>query len=105
MDKPVVAVRFPALVQLPKGVHYWCACGRSRRQPFCDWSHEGTGFAPMKIELLEKRNMTLCQCKQTQCPPHCDSSHSRLPKTPEQDTERPKPRPDRMEPPASGGAS
>ena len=48
MDKAVIADRKPIKTELSAGKeYYWCACGRSASQPFCDGSHRGDiVFAP-----------------------------------------------------------
>ncbi len=53
-------------------------CGRSASQPFCDGSHKGSGFQPMKLEIAEKKKVALCQCKHTKTAPFCDGSHCSL---------------------------
>lgn len=78
MEKPVVAAKQPAVLELEPGTYYWCACGRSKSQPFCDGSHKGTGLTPMEFTTTEKKTVALCQCKQTKNPPFCDGSHKGL---------------------------
>jgi len=78
MSKAKVADKKPAVVQLEAGTYYWCSCGNSKGQPFCDGSHKGSEFTPLKIDLKEPTKMALCQCKQTQNPPYCDGSHHSL---------------------------
>ncbi len=78
MAEPKIADTKPALVDLEPGTYWWCACGRSKGQPWCDGSHKGTEFTPMKIEVTEPQRMVLCQCKRTENAPHCDGSHRRL---------------------------
>src|SRR5690606_23331646 len=58
--------------------YYWCACGRSRNQPFCDGSHEGTEFTPLAFTPEEDGEAYLCRCKRTGNPPYCDGSHAGL---------------------------
>jgi CDGSH-type Zn-finger protein len=75
MKTPVIAQKFPAVQKMEKGTYYWCACGRSKAQPFCDGSHKGTEFAPLKVEITESKTVAWCQCKHTKTPPFCDGSH------------------------------
>jgi len=78
MTEPMIAAKEPAVLELEPGTYYWCTCGRSKNQPFCDGSHEGSEFAPQAVEITEKQTVALCQCKQTQNPPFCDGSHKEL---------------------------
>lgn len=75
MSKPNVADNKPAVVDLAAGTYYWCACGHSKEQPFCDGSHHGTEFKPKKIVVEKPTKMALCLCKQTKNAPCCDGSH------------------------------
>ncbi len=68
----------PIVIELAEGTYYWCACGRSANQPFCDGSHAGTEFGPMKWKLEEDKRVALCTCKRTDKAPLCDGSHARL---------------------------
>jgi len=80
MEKPVVAGAKPVSVHLRQGEEYhWCACGRSRSQPFCDGSHRGTEFGPVAFTASEPGPAHLCMCKQTGNAPYCDGTHARLP--------------------------
>jgi len=81
MSEARIADTKPKRVTLDAGEDYrWCACGRSAAQPFCDGSHRGTDFVPLKFRPDESGDATLCLCKQTANPPYCDGSHARLPK-------------------------
>lgn len=75
MGKPVVAQKAPFEVKLNAGEHYWCACGRSRTQPMCDGSHQGTGLTPVTFSLNAQKAVHLCGCKQTKTAPYCDGTH------------------------------
>ena len=77
-EKPEIASDKPIVVELAAGTYYWCACGRSSNQPFCDGSHKDTSFEPLKWKLEEDRKVALCTCKQTGKQPLCDGTHSRL---------------------------
>jgi len=78
MTEPTIAAKEPAILELEPGTYYWCACGRSMNQPFCDGSHEGSEFTPQVLEITEKQTVALCQCKQSKNPPFCDGSHNEL---------------------------
>lgn len=78
MEDPVIAQKAPFLVELEPGTYWWCACGRSRNQPFCDGSHKDTGFSPVKLEIAEKTQVALCGCKHSARRPYCDGTHKGL---------------------------
>jgi CDGSH iron-sulfur domain-containing protein 3 len=79
MEKPVVAQRGPFGVAVEAGGKYfWCACGRSKAQPFCDGSHKGTGLAPVMFTAEKSEELWFCGCKATGAKPFCDGSHNSL---------------------------
>jgi len=78
-EQPVVAAKAPAKVALEEGKNYWfCTCGKSSGQPFCDGSHKGSSFAPQKFTADKTGDAWLCQCKQTANSPFCDGTHKSL---------------------------
>ena len=78
MEKPRIAAKQPEVLTLEAETYYWCLCGRSRDQPFCDGSHQGTGIEPVEFILSETKEVALCMCKQTKTPPYCDGTHKTL---------------------------
>ena len=78
MTSPKVAAKQPVQVNLEPGEHYWCACGGSQSQPFCDGSHRGTGIEPLAFTVDEQQEGYLCMCKHTKNAPFCDGSHNHL---------------------------
>jgi len=78
MSNPVIAQKAPYAVELKPGDYYWCACGQSKNQPFCDGSHKGTSFTPTKFTAAEQKTVYLCGCKHTATPPFCNGSHKGL---------------------------
>lgn len=75
----IIAAREPIAVTLEAGRKYfWCACGRSRNQPFCDGSHKGTGCEPVAFVAEKSGQAWLCRCKQTGKMPFCDGTHNKL---------------------------
>ena len=79
MEKAVVAQKAPFQVDVVAGKSYfWCACGRSAKQPFCDGSHKGSEFSPVKFTVTSKAPLALCGCKHTGNKPFCDGTHNSL---------------------------
>jgi CDGSH-type Zn-finger protein len=78
MSEPVIAQKKPYVLDLEPGTYWWCACGRSKNQPFCDGSHQGTGLQPVEFKLERRTQVALCGCKRTKTPPYCDGTHQGL---------------------------
>jgi len=79
MDKPRICQKGPVVIAVKQGeTYFWCACGRSAKQPFCDGSHQGTSLQPVAFRADRDENMALCACKYTGDPPFCDGAHKDL---------------------------
>ena len=77
MNQPVRAADSPFGVDVEEGKSYfWCACGKSSNQPFCDGSHKGSEFSPVKYTADKSKKVFFCGCKQTGNQPLCDGSHN-----------------------------
>ncbi len=87
MSKPKIADRKPIKVELKKGEEqYWCACGLSKNQPYCDGSHRTTDITPKKFVAEESGDAYLCMCKHSKNAPYCDGTHAKLPESDSSET-------------------
>ncbi len=78
-DEAVIAQKAPCQVEVEEGkTYYWCSCGRSNQQPFCDGAHKGTNFEPLPYKAEKTGAVHMCACKRTGKPPLCDGSHQNL---------------------------
>ncbi len=78
MSEAVRAADTPFPVEVEQGISYfWCACGRSASQPFCDGSHKDTGIQPVKYTAEKSKRVFFCGCKATALAPMCDGSHNK----------------------------
>ncbi|HVH74347.1 MAG TPA: CDGSH iron-sulfur domain-containing protein [Stellaceae bacterium] len=79
MTDPIPAQKAPYGFTVESGKQYfWCACGRSQNQPFCDGSHKGTGLTPVAYTATASEQRWFCGCKQSGSKPFCDGTHKRL---------------------------
>lgn len=79
MADPVIAQKSPMPVDVEEGKSYfWCSCGKSAKQPFCDGSHQDTDFTPVKWTADETKRVFFCACKHTSGQPLCDGAHNKL---------------------------
>jgi CDGSH-type Zn-finger protein len=77
MDKAIRASGEPFAIEVEAGKsYYWCACGKSKSQPFCDGAHTDTKFTPVQYDAAESKMIYFCGCKTTKNQPLCDGSHS-----------------------------
>lgn len=78
-DTPLVAQPAPFAVPVEAGKSYfWCSCGHSQNQPFCDGSHKPTTMTPVKFTATESKTVFFCGCKHSAKAPLCDGSHKTL---------------------------
>ncbi len=78
-DVPIIAATRPVKVELEEGkTYFWCSCGKSKNQPFCDGSHAGTEMKPLKFTAEKSGDAFLCQCKASANAPFCDGAHTRM---------------------------
>ena len=79
MAELIITQKAPYPVEVEAGKdYYWCACGRSSKQPFCDGSHKDTGMAPVKYTAEKTGTVYFCGCKHTKKAPLCDGTHATL---------------------------
>jgi CDGSH-type Zn-finger protein len=78
VEKPVVFDTKSIKLELQPGEYSWCACGKSKNQPWCDGSHKGGAFSPVKVVIEQTRTASMCLCKQSKNAPFCDGSHKPL---------------------------
>jgi CDGSH-type Zn-finger protein len=78
-EEPVIAQKGPYQVDLEAGkAYFFCRCGRSKTQPFCDGAHKGTGLEPMRFQVDSPGTYNLCGCKSSDDLPFCDGMHNML---------------------------
>ncbi len=79
MSEPVIAQKAPYATEVEAGkTYYWCSCGKSAKQPFCDGSHKGSAFAPVAYKAEKTGTVWFCGCKHSKKDALCDGSHKAL---------------------------
>ncbi len=79
MSDPNIAQKAPYPIDVTAGEKYfWCACGKSASQPFCDGSHKDTDFTPLPYTAERDRTLFFCGCKHSGGAPLCDGTHNSL---------------------------
>ena len=74
-----IARKSPCAVDVEAGKSYWwCSCGKSAKQPFCDGSHLGSSFTPVEYKAEENKTAYFCGCKQSGNGVMCDGAHQKL---------------------------
>lgn len=78
-ETPKIARTAPYPTEVEAGkTYFWCACGRSANQPFCDGSHKGTGLTPVRYSAEKDGKVFFCGCKRSARAPLCDGTHKSL---------------------------
>jgi CDGSH-type Zn-finger protein len=79
MSDPIIVQKAPMPVNVEAGkTYYWCSCGQSKNQPFCDGSHKGSDFEPVAYKAEKDGPVYFCACKHSKNGALCDGSHSKL---------------------------
>ena len=79
MNQPTIAPKAPFAVAVEAGkTYHWCACGKSRTQPFCDGAHKGSGLQPTAFTAEKTATVYFCGCKHSGKGALCDGSHKTL---------------------------
>jgi len=78
MENPVIAQKSPYVLEMQPGSYYYCTCGKSANQPFCNGSHRGSEFVPKKVEITDIKKVAWCGCKHSANAPFCDGTHAKL---------------------------
>ena len=78
MEEPEIPQKTPIVADVDAGTYFWCACGKSANQPFCDGAHNGTSFTPIRVTIEEDKKVAWCTCKHSENKPFCDGSHKKL---------------------------
>ncbi|UOD51471.1 CDGSH iron-sulfur domain-containing protein [Orrella daihaiensis] len=77
--QPTIAQKAPYPVEVEAGkTYYWCSCGKSQNQPFCDGSHKGSEFSPIAFTAEKSETKYFCGCKMSANKPFCDGAHNKL---------------------------
>jgi len=78
MEKPIIVQKHSMKMDMEPGTYFWCACGKSQKQPFCDGSHKGSDFRPVKVVIDEPKRVKWCMCRQSRDGAFCDNTHRDL---------------------------
>lgn len=79
MDKPICTQKSPYVVDVEAGkTYYYCTCGKSAKQPFCDGAHKDTCFKAHAWTAEKTGKAYFCGCRASQNAPLCDGSHKEL---------------------------
>jgi CDGSH-type Zn-finger protein len=73
-----MSTKMPVMVELEPGTYFWCGCGKSMKEPFCDGSHKDTTFVPVEFVIEAKKKAVLCMCRRTKKAPYCDGTHAKV---------------------------
>ena len=76
--EPEIPQKAPFVIEVEAGTYFWCSCGKSTKQPYCDGSHKGTNFNPIKEVVESTKRIAWCGCKHSKRAPFCDGAHNGL---------------------------
>ena len=68
----------PFVIDIEPGRYSWCQCGLSKKLPYCDGAHKGSGISPIRVEFTEKKRVAWCGCHRSNAKPYCDGSHKKI---------------------------
>lgn len=78
MTLPKIVQKHSLKMEMEPGTYFWCACGLSKKQPFCDGSHKKTEFRPVKVIIDKPQRVKWCMCRHSKDGPFCDNTHREL---------------------------
>ena len=78
MEDPKIVQKKPFVLDMEPGTYFWCSCGKSSTQPFCDGSHKGTAFRPVKTVVEDQKKIAWCGCKKSSNGAFCDGTHAHI---------------------------
>ena len=78
MEKPRIAGYRSKKMDMKPGIYFYCTCGMSKNQPFCNGAHKNTRFKPTKVTIEKNEMIPWCLCKYSDKGHICDGKHREL---------------------------